>query len=107
VAYTGTDVMKGPGGFGGRPGGMPGNIDPENMPEDFDPSRMGGRGQRPDGEGMIPPEGFEPGQMPEGKEPPEMPKDGFDLHGNTAPGTPRTDFYMNDMVNFFSGVAPV
>ena len=94
MSYTGTDVGFGPGGFGGRPGGMPQNFDPENMPEGFtpgqmpegfdsenlpegfDPSQMGGgRGQRPEGdrENMTPPEGFD-GERPEGMEMPE----GFD-----------------------------
>ena len=148
MAYTGTDVGGFPGGFGGRPGGMPGNFDPENMPEGFDPenmpegfepgqmpggfdpenmpegfdpSQMGGRGQRPEGDGMMPPEdfdpenrseGFEPGQMPEGFERPEM-GDGemprmpgrFGGSENGQSGEPSTAFYMNDMVNSFSGVA--
>ena len=94
MAYTGTDVGFGPGGFGGRPGEMPEGFDPsnmpegfapgqmpegfdpENMPEGFDPSQMGGgRGQRPDGDrdNRTPPEGFD-GQRPEGMEMPE----GFD-----------------------------
>ena len=138
MAYTGTDVMRGPGGFGGRPGGMPGNFDPENMPEGFepgqmpggfdpenmpegfDPSQMGGRGQRPDGKGrelpegfdpgsMTPPEGFEgfDGQMPEGMERPERPE-GMERPEGTPGGKtdaePSTAFYMNDLVNFFSGV---
>ena len=38
-------------------------FDPENMPEGFDPSQMGGRGQRPDGKGRELPEGFDPGSM--------------------------------------------
>ena len=123
MAYTGTDVMRGPGGFGGRPGGMPGGFDPENMPEGFepgqmpempegfDPSQMGGRGQRPEGEdrefpegfdpeSMTPPEGFEgfDGQMPEGMERPDG------APGGNAGAEPSTAFYMNDLVNFFSGV---
>ena len=120
MAYTGTDVARGPGGFGGHPGEMPENFDPntmpegfqpdrmpgfdsENMPEDFDPSKMEGRGPRP--EGMMPPESFD-GQMPEGMEPSE----GFDpgqLPGSqqAQAGEPQTGFYMNDKVNAFSGVA--
>ena len=162
MAYTGTDVGGFPGGFGGRPGGMggmpenfnsenmpegfdfenmpegfepgqmPGSFDAENMPEGFDPSQTGGRGQRPEVEGMTMPEGFEPenmpegfdqGQMPEGFEPGQMPE-GFERpemadgempqmpggfggrdQGNASSGEPSTDFYMNDMVNSFSGVA--
>ena len=120
MSYTGTDVARGPGGFGGHPGEMPENFDPntmpegfqpdrmpgfdsENMPEDFDPSKMKGRGPRP--EGMMPPESFD-GQMPEGMEPSE----GFDpgqLPGSqqAQAGEPQTGFYMNDNVNAFSGGA--
>ena len=157
MSYAGTDVMRGPGGFGGRPGGMPGNFDPENMPEGFepgqmpdfdfenmpegfepgqmpggfdpenmpegfDPSQMGSRGQRPDKEGMLPsegfrgemPEGFDPGQMPGNMERPEIPEGGMPQmpdgnfggwgRGNASAGEVSTEFYMNDMVNYFSGV---
>ena len=94
MAYTGTEVGRGPGGFGGRPGGMPEgfqpgqmpegfempeNFDPSQMfggemPEGFDPSQMfGGKGQRPEGgrENMTPPEGFAGKERPEGMERPE------------------------------------
>ena len=78
------------------------------MPENFDPSQGGGRGQRPDGNrgNMVPPEGFD-GIMPEGMEPPEIPQGGFSGRGQNSshPGETRTEFYMNDMVNGFSGVA--
>ena len=125
MAYTGTDVARGPGGFGGGPGGMPEGFEPGNMPEmpedfdpsqmfdgempeDFDPSQMfGGRGQRPEGGDRKPPEGFEgfDGEMPDGMEPP----DGFDpsrIPGGQQPqtGEAQTGFYMNDKVNAFSGV---
>ena len=129
MSYTGTDVRRGPGGFGGGPGGMPGDFDPENlpegfdpnqmpeefdpgrmneefnpenMPEGFDPSQMGGRGQRPGD--MTPPEGLEgfDREMPEG-EMPRMPGDGFGSRQEQA-GEPSTEFYMNDKVNAFSGV---
>ena len=136
MAYTGTDMGGFPGGFGGRPGGMgdmpegfdfenmpegfepgqmPGDFDPENMPEGFesgqmpggfDPSQMGGRGQRPDGDDMTPPEGFDPENIPEGFEPGQMPGI-FGGSRNDQSGEPRTAFYMNDMVNFFSGVTTV
>jgi len=91
--YTGTDVgmMGGP-----RPGGM----------------------APPDGFVGQPPEGMEPGKRPEGMERPELPegevprmdKNGF---GGRGPGNPdisgeaRTDFYMNDKVNAFSGVTGI
>lgn len=72
MAYTGTDVARGPGGFGGGPGGMPfqGGEIPESMqmPEDFDSSQFQG-GQMP--------EGFTPGQMPGGFDPENLPE-GFD-----------------------------
>lgn len=138
MAYTGTDVGRGGpgGGFGGRgqggthPGEMPEGFEPGQMPElpegetfpaDFDPTQMdGGRGQRPEGGGMTPPEGFdgEMPTMPEGMERPELPEgetfpegdmpelpEGGDRgQGNLQPGESSTDFYMNDMVNSFSGV---
>ena len=112
MSYTGTDVMRGPGGFGGPPkdfdpNNLPESFDPSKMPETpegFDPTKMGGRGPRPEDENMIPPEGFD-GRLPEGMEPPQMPESGFGNHNNAPAGESRTDFYMNDMVNFFSGVS--
>ena len=103
LQYTGSDVGFGSPGMGGRPGGEPGEIPegmpfpkgdrPEGMPfpggekpEDFDPSEMG------------PPPGYFPGSEFGGRvpEPQEAP---------TA-GNPRTEFYMADMVNCFSGLSP-
>ena len=84
MAYTGTDVMRhGPGGMGGqRPeGDRPG----ENPPPDM-----------PDGEMPSMPEGQRPPDMPQGQMPPGMPGGGAE-----------TRFYMQDMVNFFSGLAGV
>ena len=129
MAYTGTDVGRGPGGFGGRPGGLPEGFEPgqmpedfetpENfdpsqmfggeMPEDFDPSQMGGPGHRPNGGDCQPPAGFEGKDRPEGLEPGQMPE-GFDpsqfgSRGESAgTGEVQTGFYMNDKVNAFSGV---
>ena len=116
MSYTGTDVMRGPGGFGGRPGDMPGGFDPENMPEgmpegfgpgqmpggfdpenmpeDFDPSRIG---KRPEGEGRVPPEGFDPQNIPEASF-------GGPGQAGELSSEKSTGFHMNDMVNFFSGV---
>ena len=141
MAYTGTDVGFGPGGFGGRPsgmtpGGMPEGFNPDQMPENFNPGQMpegfdpgqnpgfpggdmpegfdssqmaGGRGQRPNGKDKNPPENFDGfggfgGKMPNG----EMPQGGFPDRGqdNVPSGESNTAFYMNDMVNSFSGVAP-
>ena len=107
IAYTGTDVRRGPGGFGGM--GQPPEM-PEGMefpqgerpepPENFDPGKMGERGQKPGNwEDRQPHEGFE-GEMP------EPPEGGFGFGGREIPdgGKNRTDFYMNDKVNAFSGV---
>ena len=136
MGYTGTDVgMFGPGGSpmgnpgdmpeggwpvdeehpepartdfpeGAVPGQMPEDFDPQNLPEDSDPTKMGGRGQRPGDADMTPPEGFdgEMPAMPEG----EMPQGGFPGREGMqeSGGVFRTDFYMNDKVNAFSGVMP-
>ena len=124
MAFTGTDVMMRPGGFGGQ------------RPENFDPSKvlegmqMGERPEKPEGEmpeGMEPPEGmemdgrpempegWEPGEMPEGMELPEdfdpsqIPEGGFDGKGqfSAQPGEANTSFFMQDKVNFFSGLTNV
>ena len=123
MGYTGTDVRRGPGGFGGGPGQMPGGFnpesmpegfepgqmpegfDPENMPEGFAPARMGGgKDKRPEGGDRMPPEGFER-EMPEGMEPPADfdPSQFFGGQSGEA-GELQTGFYMNDKVNAFSGV---
>ena len=124
-AYTGTDVMMGPGGF--RPNGeMPqgadrgqGGGDPmangqrPGWPEGEIPSMPeGGMPEWPEGEMPTMPEGGMPEwpegempSMPEGAEPPGgfggMPGN----FGNTDAGTPNTLFHMQDKVNFFSGLA--
>lgn len=104
MAYTGNDVGRGGhGGKGPRPE-MPEGMEP---PKDFDPSKMGGgRGQRPENrEDMVPPEGFD-GEMstwPE-REEPQVPEGSFGSRGTPANGEKRTDFYMNNKVNAFSGV---
>ena len=82
MAYTGTDVMMGPGGMGGF------------------------GGQRPEG---GKPEGEMP-TMPEGQEPPGGFGGGRDQMGGRGEpgrkpgGEAKTVFYMQDMVNFFSGL---
>lgn len=121
-AYTGTDVRRGPGGFGG-PGGprggmgeppaMPGGERPEGMPE---PPEMPADGGRPEGmpeppSGERPADAPEPpsGELPEGApEPPAMPEgeQPAGMQGN-ATGEASTDFYMQDKVNAFSGVTGV
>lgn len=107
MAYTGTDVMREPGnmGFGGP---MPENFDPNNLPEGMENFQPG---QRPEGmekgeppempENMAPPEGmenFEPGEKPQGMEFPG----GIKQKGQG--GDANADFYMQDKVNFFSGL---
>ena len=120
MAYTGTDVRMRPGGmgFGGGKGFKDGQL-----PEDFDPSKIpegemptmpagmeGQRPEKPEGEMPTMPEGWEPGdELPEGMEPPEgmeIPEGGFGGRGewNTEAGDPNTLFYMQDKVNFFSGL---
>ena len=107
--YTGTDVTMRPGGFGGgqRPdsGEPPQSPDGESRPErpeDWNP-------------GDTPPEGFEDHRppederpsMPEGETLPEgwTPYDGRRPSGQSpAPGEGNTLFYMQDKVNFFSGL---
>ena len=111
MAYTGTDVMRHPGGFGGPEGGMG---MPDNMPEPPE----GGFGNPPQpGEGMptMPqgemPEGWTMPTMPEG-EPPQggqTPPGGFGGPGNFGgaegeEGEKQTIFFMQDKVNFFSGL---
>ena len=104
-SFTGTDVMRFPGGmnFGGgqRPDGMQileGMEMPDGMqmPEGFDPSQMPQGGQGFQG-GMTPPDGM---QMPDGM---------TFLGAGTITDTdePRTEFYMQDKVNAFSGLADV
>ena len=111
MAYTGTDVMSRPGGmgFGGEP---PKDFDPDNLPEGFDPDKrpedmqMGDRSEMP--EGFDPnqmPENFQPGQMPENFQPGQMPEGMTFPGGQTAEaGEPNSRFYMQDKVNFFSGL---
>ena len=94
--YTGTDVRRGPGGFGG--GAKPEGMEfPEGMkfPEGMEKPQGGGRPNMP--EGMDHPE------MPEGMEPPEGM--GFPEDNMKASGELRYEFYMQDKVNNFSGLA--
>ncbi len=118
MQYTGTDVGR----FGGSPGGQPGE-----RPEGFD----GQPPQLPEGETMPeggflggePPEGFDgempqdgkrpeklegqPPERPEGEDLPEMPQGFPGGEQNADAGEPRTDFYMQDKVNAFSGISAV
>ncbi len=125
--YTGTDVRSfGPGGHGGFPGGPEGF--PGNRPEGMDgqppmPGGMGGPGrnggfpenqenmgeQPPFPEGMG---GFPGGPENMGEQQP-MPGDMGNFPGRfpgrqdqaNPAGEPSTEFFMNDTVNAFSGVA--
>ena len=83
MQYSSTDVMRGPGGHG--PEGPPAEI-PGGKP----PAEAGGPG---DGGPMPPPGGQMPGGFPNGQMP------GSPEGGNTT-------FYMQDKVNFFSGIVP-
>ena len=104
---------------GGFDGEMPTMPEGETMPEGgFGGGRGGMGGQRPDGEmpedfnGEMP-EGFD-GEMPEDFTLPEgetMPEGGFGGRGEMTGGNLQeqasTGFYMQDMVNAFSGVSAV
>ena len=104
-SFTGTDVFRFPGGMnfgGGFNGQMPEGM---QMPEGFDPSQfqngqMPGSG-KPQGER---PQGGQQGQFPGGGQMPE----GMQRPGSgeiVETGEPDTEFYMQDKVNAFSGVA--
>ena len=106
MMYTGTDVRRGPGGFGGKPGDVPpggfGGERPQ-WPESDRPDNA-----PPEGFDGRPPEGFD-GKMPAGWAPddrgprPEggMPPDAF------AENAGEILFYMQDKVNCFSGITAV
>lgn len=113
MQYTGTDV--GMGGMGGpRPeGGMPEDSDGQRpQPGDFTPPDGDTGGQppeKPDGDASgapgdgTPPDGERP-TLPEGETMPDrQPPEG----GQNAAGEASTGFYMNDMVNAFSGITAV
>ena len=122
MAFTGTDVMGRPGGMGGMepPEGFAGEM-PEGMepPEGMEFPEGTPKGQRPEmpegmqpgknPEGMELPEGFEPGQMPGGMGKPEGGFGGREAPGDFSfeDGEPNTLFYMQDQVNFFSGLTSI
>ena len=137
MAYTGTDVMRGPGGMppvegGQQPQGgmeMPGGQAPGDMPQPpeggFGEPPQGGEGMPQGGEGVPPmPEGEMPedwtmpsmpaGEVPQGG---QMPPEGFGGGpggpggfggfgdgGSGEEGEKQTLFFMQDKVNFFSGL---
>ena len=122
MAYTGTDVMHGPGGFrpgegGQRPEGGIGireDRDPGNIPQppegdvQLPPQPTEDMPAVPQGEAPTMPEGEMP-TWPEGEMPTwpegEMPTwpEGQQMPG----GQPQTLFFMQDKVNFFTGLSPV
>ena len=127
MMYTSTDVMRGPGGFGPNAPGSFGPSKPEGemptWPEGEMPTHPEGDGRFPGEPGQEPPEGFgeDMPTWPEG----EMPTwpEGFEGnfgggHGNRSDrgnrgnggeipaGDGNTLFYMQDKVNFFSGLTP-
>ena len=133
MQYTGTDVRMGPGGMGQMPGGQrpadgqwPGesrkdltgedipqgdfkNGFPEDMeiPEGVEIPEGGFDGQKPE----MPEGGFD-GRIPEDftvpqGEMPQMPGGDFGGWDGIASGEGNALFYMQDMVNFFSGLTAV
>lgn len=130
MAYTGTDVRMHPGAIGFDRQEMPKDFDPGMIPEGEMPTMPGGmelpempQGERPEmpsmPEGEMP-EGFEPGekkqwmgvledfdpsQLPEGVEMPEGGMGRWEI--TVADGEANTAFYMQDKVNFFSGLTNI
>lgn len=111
MMYTGTDVMMRPGGFGhGFGGKMPDNAPPEGfnaerpeMPEGWTPGEME---QPPEGQTPTWPEGARP-EMPDGQKNGDRGGPGG-FHGGFSdvaqPDEGNAVFYMQDKVNFFSGL---
>ena len=102
MAYTGTDVQMRP-GMGGFDGQRPEGERPDGSTHGQRPDGFGGEPpQLPEGETMppdFPPEDFtRPNDM-------EIPEGGFPQMAGSAPaGEANIRFYMQDMVNFFSGL---
>lgn len=100
MAYTGTDVMQHPGGMGGFGGGQ-GPVGGPGMPG----------GVTPPDEMPGPPEGYyatgEPAVPQGGQQPPAgTPPQGGMPGGFGGPqGDKQTKFFMQDKVNFFTGLA--
>jgi len=93
--YTGTDVRRGPGGFGG--GARPEFPEDMEFPEGME---MPERGGRPGG-----PEGMEPPSLPDGTEPPAFQEGMKRPEGDMEEAVKaQYDFYMQDKVNNFSGL---
>lgn len=130
MMYTGTDVMQHFGNaMGNAPGVLPGTPGPqgggefpgserpelpegESMPAGFDPGQMDGKGGRVKPPAGEIPEGFD-GERPEPPEGETMPEDFApnqmdggrgQMMGEAGEGNAL--FYMQDKVNFFSGLTP-
>ena len=121
MAYTGTDVMQRPGGMPPAEGGQRPEGGPQfpGMPEGQTPP--GDMPQPPEGDFTIPPQ---PGQgqpavpqgtMPQGEMPtwPQGQTPQGTMGGQTTPGgfpaeggEKQTLFFMQDKVNFFTGLVP-
>ena len=136
MAYTGTDLMGRPGGMGEmKPPEdmeeMKERLEGMEIPESFEDFMSGNepegekKGFLPKGEGRLdkkepvgelePENMFQgmkenaPGQFPENFEPGNLPE-GMGFPGgmpNTEAGEPSSEFYMQDKVNFFSGLMNV
>ena len=90
MAYTGTDVRMRPGGMGFG-GGKPEDFDPDQLPEGME---KGDRPEKPEGMEDLPPD-----RMPEDK---ESRTGWWNIFKQSDAA--NTAFYMQDKVNFFSGL---
>ena len=118
MMYTSTDVMRGPGGFGGGKGQRPQGNMPAfgegEMPEggfgrqEFPKNFEGEMPTWPEGEAPARPDGNRNGwgNRTPNSEPPADRNPGENRNPNAQhdPGTGKTLFYMQDKVNFFSGL---
>ena len=108
MGYTGTDVMMRPGGFGG--GQRPDMPEGQQPPDGFGGGNPGGEmPTMPEGEMPPAPQsgmtGGNPPEPPAGETLPadRQPGGRGEIHGRPA-GEINTVFYMQDKVNFFSGL---
>ena len=79
---------------------MPKDFQPGEKPEGMEPPEGMDQGERPE-----PPDGFDPDQIPEDFQPGQMPNDMKKPEGGEIPaGEANSQFFMQDKVNFFSGL---
>ena len=116
MAYTGTDVMQHPGGMppaegGQQPGSGPGFPGGPDFPGGATPP--GDMPQPPEGDFTLPPQpGTDIPAAPQGQPPedwtmPSMPGEGPEGQMPSGPeGEKQALFFMQDKVNFFSGLTP-